>query len=67
MTRTVKIADAVHHRISVLSAQKRMRMQDFIECLLLAGLREKAYDKFVTDAVANAKSAPTPSATTVAA
>jgi hypothetical protein len=49
MTRTVKISDMVHHRIRVLSVQKRMPMQNFIECLLLAGLRDKVYDKFVVE------------------
>lgn len=47
MTRTVKIADVIHHRIRVLSVQKRMPMQDFIEGLLVSGLKEKVYDKFV--------------------
>lgn len=46
-TRTVKISDTIHHRIRVLSVQKRVPMQDFIETLLLFGLREKAYDKSV--------------------
>jgi hypothetical protein len=49
MTRTVKISDVIHHRIRVLSVQKRMPMQEFIEGLLLFGLREKAYDKFIED------------------
>jgi hypothetical protein len=49
MTRTVKISDAIHHRIRVLSVQKRMPMQEFIEGLLLHGLRDKAYDKFIAD------------------
>jgi hypothetical protein len=49
MTRTVKISDIVHHRIRVLSVQKRLPMQEMIEGLLLFGLREKAYDQFLTD------------------
>ena len=49
MTRTVKIADMIHHRIRVLSVQKRMPMQEFIEGLLLYGLRDKAYEKFVSE------------------
>lgn len=46
MTRTVKIADDIHHKIRVLSVQKRLPMQNFIENLLLAGLRDKVYEKF---------------------
>jgi hypothetical protein len=46
MTRTVKIADVLHHKIRVLSVQKRMPMQEFIENLLTAGLRDKTYEKF---------------------
>lgn len=46
MTRTVKISDVLHHRIRVLSVQKRMPMQEFIEGLLNFGLKEKAYEKF---------------------
>jgi hypothetical protein len=38
-TRTVKISDMIHHKIRVLSVQKRMPMQEFIEDLLLFGLR----------------------------
>ena len=49
MTRTVKISDIIHHRIRVLSVQKRMPMQSFVECLLLNGLRDKSYDKFLAD------------------
>jgi histone acetyltransferase (RNA polymerase elongator complex component) len=49
MTRTVKIADVLHHKIRVLSVQKRMPMQEFIEGLLTAGLRDKVYDKFVEE------------------
>lgn len=45
LTRTVKISDDIHHKIRVLSVQKRMPMQEFIENLLLFGLREKAYDR----------------------
>lgn len=45
-TRTVKIADVIHHRIRVLSVQRRMPMQNFIEGLLLYGLKEKAFEKF---------------------
>jgi hypothetical protein len=50
MTRTVKISDVIHHKIRVLSVQKRLPMQEFIECLLVAGLRDKAYEKFLGDA-----------------
>lgn len=46
MTRTVKIADVLHHRIRVLSVQKRMPMQEMIEGMLIAGLKDKVYDKF---------------------
>jgi histone acetyltransferase (RNA polymerase elongator complex component) len=46
MTRTVKIADVLHHRIRVLSVQRRMPMQELIEGLLTAGLKDKVYDKF---------------------
>ncbi len=44
--RTVKIADSIHHKIRVLSVEKRIPMQSFIEQLLLVGLRDKAYEKF---------------------
>jgi len=54
MTRTVKIADGIHHRIRVLSVQKRMPMQNFIENLLLAGLRDKVYEKFADETPAAA-------------
>jgi histone acetyltransferase (RNA polymerase elongator complex component) len=47
-TRTVKISDILHHKIRVLSVQKRMPMQEFIEGILTHGLREKVYDKFET-------------------
>jgi hypothetical protein len=57
MTRTVKIADVLHHRIRVLSVQKRMPMQEFIENLLQAGLRDKTYEKFVADGAAKAVTA----------
>lgn len=57
MTRTVKIADGIHHRIRVLSVQKRMPMQNFIENLLLAGLRDKVYEKFVEDETRTAAAA----------
>lgn len=50
MTRTVKISDVIHHRIRVLSVQKRMPMQNFIEHMLLAGLRDKVYEKFLAEA-----------------
>lgn len=52
MTRTVKIADMIHHRIRVLSVQKRMPMQEFIENLLVAGLKDKAYEKFAAEKAA---------------
>lgn len=51
MTRTVKIADPIHHKIRVLSVQKRIPMQDFIENMLLAGLRDKVYEKFAEKTV----------------
>ncbi len=54
MTRTVKIADMIHHRIRVLSVQKRMPMQEFIENLLVAGLKDKAYEKFAAEKAAAA-------------
>jgi hypothetical protein len=44
--RTVKIADEIHHKIRVLSVQKRIPMQNLIEQLLTFGLREKVYEKF---------------------
>jgi hypothetical protein len=44
--RTVKISDALHHEIDVLSTEKRMRLQVFIEGLLRFALDKKAYDKF---------------------
>lgn len=55
MTRTVKIADVIHHKIRVLSVQKRMPMQEFIEGLLVAGLRDKAYEKFPANGGATAQ------------
>jgi hypothetical protein len=48
-TRTVKVSDVLHHRIRVLSVQKRIPLQDFVESMLTVGLREKIYDKFVED------------------
>lgn len=48
-TRTVKIADVIHHRIRVLSVQRRMPMQDFIEGLLTHALRDKTYEKFLDE------------------
>lgn len=46
MTRTVKIADQIHHKIRMLSVKHRMPMQYFIERLLLHGLRSKAWESF---------------------
>jgi hypothetical protein len=46
MTRTVKIADGIHYKIRRLSVERRMPMQDFIELLLLYGLRNKAWKAF---------------------
>jgi hypothetical protein len=47
--RTVKISDTTHHRIRVLAVQKRVSMQVFIENLLVAGLRDKVYERFGPD------------------
>lgn len=44
--RTVKVSDVLHHRIRVLSVQRRIPMQCFIEQLLTVGLRDKIYEKF---------------------
>jgi hypothetical protein len=46
-TRTVKISDEIHHKIRVISVQKRTPMQEFIETLLTRGLRR--YEKLVPE------------------
>jgi hypothetical protein len=48
-TRTVKVSDVLHHRIRVLSVQKRIPLQEFVESMLTVGLRDKIYEKFVED------------------
>lgn len=50
--RTVKVSDVLHHRIRVLSVQRRIPMQHFIEQLLTVSLREKVYEKFDSAKVA---------------
>lgn len=57
ITRTVKIADKIHHKIRVLSVQKRMPMQEFIDALLNAALKDKTYEKFGDDKTAPAAAA----------
>jgi histone acetyltransferase (RNA polymerase elongator complex component) len=47
--RTVKVSDVLHHRIRVISVQRRIPMQHFIEQLLTVGLREKVYEKFESE------------------
>lgn len=50
--RTVKLSDVLHHRIRVLSVQRRIPMQHFIEKLVTAGLRDKIYEKFDSEKAA---------------
>lgn len=44
--RTVKVSDGLHHRIRVLSVQRRIPMQSFIEQVLEFGLKNKVYENF---------------------
>jgi hypothetical protein len=38
-SRSVKVSDPIHYRLRVLAAKKRMGIQEFIEKLLLSGLK----------------------------
>jgi hypothetical protein len=38
-SRSVKVSDDIHYRLRVIAAQKRMGIQEFIEKLLLSGLK----------------------------
>jgi predicted HicB family RNase H-like nuclease len=44
-TRSVKVADAIHHRLRILAAQKRMTLQDFLHQMLVTAIKRKVYDE----------------------
>ena len=46
-TRSVKVSDPIHHRLRVLAAQKRMRLQVFIDNMLATGIKRRIYDDFL--------------------
>jgi hypothetical protein len=52
-TRSVKVADAIHHRLRILAAQNRMTLQEFLHHMLATAIKRRIYDDFRSEAAPN--------------
>jgi hypothetical protein len=46
-TRSVKVADPLHHKLRIKAAQERMGLQEFIHGMLTTGMKLKIYKEFL--------------------